>query len=88
MGITEEDDAADAQLARPAAEFAGHFEPLGRGPAGGDGFQLGFEFYAAAFLRGLNDVDGKFHGVHVQFSFIPGDSFIFHSPECGSGGWT
>jgi len=49
MGVMEQNESAHPQLTRPAAEFAGHLEPLGGGPKAGDRFQLGFQRHAAGF---------------------------------------
>jgi hypothetical protein len=53
VGVLEQNKPADFQLARPAPEFAGHFEPFGGRPKGGDFLELGFEGDADSFGRGV-----------------------------------
>jgi hypothetical protein len=51
MGVLEQNKSADAQLPRPAPEFAGHFKPLGGGPERRDLLQFRFKLHAAALFR-------------------------------------
>jgi hypothetical protein len=73
VGVLKQNKPAYFQLAGPAPEFPGHFEPFGGRPEGRDFLQFGFEGHADAFGR------AGFGGGRMVYALgFAGVVFFFH----------